>query len=300
MLKRLGKNLVVGAAILAAHGARAEALPLRPGAVAYADANGEALRNPEGVACTDSGRLVLADSGNGRLVPYTFKDGALAAGDVIRFAELGNPVRVQIDSRGNVLALDRKERRIVRVNEKGGFGGIVQPSGVPPANGFFPVSFKLDGADNLYVLDAGSSRVVVLAPSGAFVRQIPAPAGSLLTDVAVDAKGTLFATDAAHAQVLSAAKNAASFTAIGRSLRDAMSFPTYLTVTAQGLIVVVDRNGNGLVLVGPDGSYLGRRLAIGWTEGFVYYPGQICVDAHGDAFVADRANQRLQVFTEAK
>jgi len=292
-------RVLIGVAILAAAEVRAEALMLQPATSAYADRTGEALRNPEGVACS-SGKVVVADSGNGRLLVYGFKDGALTGGEAIKFAELGVPVRVQIDSRGNVLVLDRLARRIVRVNERGGFGGVVQPTGVPPAGGYFPVSFKLDSADNIHVLDAASARVVVLSPSGAFIRQLAAPSGARLTDITVDGKGALLAVDATAAQIFAAAAGSTTWAPLGRTLKESLSFPSYLTTTPKGLIVVVDGHGQGLVLLAPDGTYLGRRLAIGRTEGFVYYPAQVCVDDQGTTFVADRGNQRLQIFTEVK
>ena len=287
-------------ALLAIGTARADPMVLRGAATAYNDGKGEALRSPQGVACTQSGRVVVADSANGRLITYQFKDGKLEAGQVIKFPELGRPTRVQLDSRGNVLSFDGQNRRIAKVDEKGGFGGYVQPKGVPPANGYFPVSFKVDAQDGVAVLDAGSARVVMLDANGVFKRQIPWPRGARLSDIAFGPKGELYAADAAGAQMLVATPGASTFAPFGRSLRDAMSYPTYLTYTDRGVLVVVDGHGDGLVLLGPDGSYLGRRLAIGRTEGFVDYPSQVCVDGNGDVFVADRGNHRVQVFTEVK
>ncbi len=266
---------------------------VRADAVAYGDATGDALKSPEGVACTAEGRVVLADSGNGRLLTYTFTDGSLVAGNAIKFPELGVPVRLQIDSRGNLLSLDAKTRRIVRVGEEGKFGGFVVPTGVPPAAGFFPVSFKLDKADNLYLLDVASARVVVLDRDGAFVRQLAEPKGATFSDIAIDAKGTVLAVDGPHGVVYAG-------DALLSRVKEYASFPSYLTVTEQGLIVLVDNHGNGLVVLGADGAFLGRRLSIGWTEGLIYYPEQICIDAKGNTFVADRGNNRIQAFTASK
>ncbi len=279
---------------------RAEVLPLLPAGSAYADASGAALKAPEGVACAGKGYVVGADTGNGRLVTWTFKDGALTGGAPIRFPELGAPARVQIDSKGNVFSLDQRTRRIVRVGEQGTFAGYVQPKGVPAASGFFPVAFKLDSADNFYLLDIASARLVVLDPAGAFVRQLLQPAGATLNDVAVDARGTVLAVDGAHAVVYAAKVGAESLTPLSKGLREYASFPSYLSINAQGLIVLVDNHGNGILVLGPDGTFLGRRLSIGWGEGLVYYPGQICIDLQGDIFVADRGNNRLQAFAPAK
>ncbi len=64
-----------------------------------------------------------------------------------------------------------------------------------------------------------------------------------------------------------------------------------------GRLLLVDQHGQGLVVLGLDGAFQGRFLAMGWSEGAVYYPSQLCVSDAGTAFVADRGNHRVQLFT---
>jgi len=59
----------------------------------------------------------------------------------------------------------------------------------------------------------------------------------------------------------------------------------------------VDENGGGVVIVGQDGAFLGRQLAMGWTEGLLYYPSQMCLTEKGAVFIADRGNSRVQFFS---
>jgi hypothetical protein len=35
---------------------------------------------------------------------------------------------------------------------------------------------------------------------------------------------------------------------------------------------------------------------MGWNEGLLYYPSQMCISEKGEAFIADRGNSRVQVF----
>ena len=299
------KNLIqkawffASAAAALASAARAESLNLAYGASVYADAKDGVLRAPEGVACTDKGNVVVADSGNGRLVLFTYKDGVFQQPVEVKLPQLGRPVRVQIDSHGDVLSLDQRARRISRVGAGSEFKGYLEPSKLPEARGFQPVAFKLDKADNVFLLDVASSRVVVVDAGGAFQRQVQLPRGSFV-DVAVDAQGIIYAVDAVGAVVWSAGKKDTAFKALSKPLKDYASFPSYLAVTERGLLLVVDSHGNGLLVLGPDGSYLGRQLSIGWSDGLLYYPGQICVDTKGDVFVADRNNNRVQAFTPVK
>jgi len=279
--------------------ARGQSLKLVHAATAYEDAKEVKFNSPEGVACTDAGNVVVADSGNGRLLMFTYKDGAFRQPVEVKIQQLGRPVRVQIDSKGDVLSLDQRTRRITRVGTAADFRGYVEPAGMPEGHGFRPIAFKLDKADNVYLLDVASARVVVINSVGAFQRELPLPKGQFV-DVAVDASGTVYALDASNAQVWSAEKKDKAFTALSKPLKDVASFPSYLALTDRGFLVLVDSHGNGLVVLGPDGSYLGRQLSIGWADGSVYYPGQICIDAKGEYFIADRNNNRVQAFTAAK
>ena len=52
--------------------------------------------------------------------------------------------------------------------------------------------------------------------------------------------------------------------------------------------------------LGVDGTFQGRELAMGWSDGAVHYPGQICVTSEGDVFVADRNNNRVQIFASPR
>lgn len=286
--------------LCAALSARAGSLALTHAGSAYADEAGVALRGPEGVACTDNGHVVVADSGNHRLVKYTFAAGRFTGGTPIAFAELGYPTRVQIDRRGNVLALDQKTRRIVRVGPAGEFAGFIEMKNVPPAKGFFPVAFKLDAADNAYVVELASSRLLVVDAAGAFVRELPLPAGTFVADVAVDPAGTLYVVDAVGGTIFSLPRGGAAFAPFSNGLKEYLNQPIALAVAPRGQLLVVDRTGNGLVIVGRDGSFQGRQLGMGWTDGLVYYPGQTCADASGTVFVADRDNNRVQAFTSAQ
>lgn len=288
----------IAAALLSTPPARAETLSLTWAATAYQDDKEGKLKTPEGVACTEAGQVVVADSGNGRLVSYKFKEGAFSFVSETRYPQLGYPVRLQIDSKGDVLSLDQKSRRLVRTGAAG-FAGYVELGEVPGAAPF-PVAFKLDKADHLHLLDAGSSRVLAFDPAGKLERELPLPKGKAFTDVAVDGQGNLFVIEAVEAVVYVADKKAAAFKPLSKSLKGYMNFPVYVAVTERGFLVLSDRHGNGLAVVGPEGSYLGRRLSIGAGDGFLYYPGQTCLTAGGDLFVADRNNHRVQAFAAAK
>ena len=281
---------------------------LGPGAVAdaaerlryltavYLDDKGGGMRWPEGVACSTS-TLVVADTGRGRLLRYTLEGRDVKPAGELVAPQLAAPLRVQIDSRGDVFALDGKQRRIVRFGAKGELKGYLTPEGVPEPATIVPRSFKIDANDAIHVLDVFGARVLVLGPDGKYQRHLPFPeAYGFFSDLAVGRNGTIYLLDSVTAALSAAPRNARDFTPVGKSLRTHLSFATSIAVDGRGVLYVVDENGSGIVLVGPDGSVLGRQLAMGWTEGLLYNPTQMCLNDKGQVFIADRGNSRVQVF----
>lgn len=292
--------LALAAALLAPGLARAQAGGLKHAGILWADGKEKPLRSPEGVACRDGGAVVVADTSNARLVLFRAKGGAFEPGAEVKLAQLTSPRRVQVDGRGNVLALDGRTRRIVKVGPEGAFGGVVGYEGAPAPAAVVPVAFAVDAADQLYVLDAAGREVLQVA-ADKVVRRIALPklGRAAFTDVAVDAAGTVHVVEAVAAVVWSAEKGAAAFVARSKPLKEHMSFPGAIAA-AKGKLYLVDRNGAGVVTLGTDGSYQGRQLGLGAGPGLVAYPGQLCITAGGDAFLADSANDRVQVFAIAQ
>jgi DNA-binding beta-propeller fold protein YncE len=294
------KRFLLAVVLLAASGrARADAFSFTPSTAIYEDDKNRPLAAPEGVACTENGRVVIADTGNGRLVDLTWRDGAPTPAVELRLAQLPYPTRVQIAGNGDLLVLDRKLHRIGRVDAKSAFAGWVDAKAAGAQDRAIVGAFKQDG-NATYVLDLASSKVLVVDGGGGTSREIDLPRGGpVFTDIAVDAAGTVYAVDAAGGTIWSANKAAKAFTALAKGLRDYMSFPGYLAAS-RGRLFVVDQNGHGVVVLGADGSYQGRQLSVGWTDGLVYYPAQLCLRENGVAFLADRYNNRVQVFATPK
>src|SRR5512146_1549712 len=97
----------------------------------YLDEKGVSLKFPEGAACDDKGVLVVADTANGRLLRYTYQEGAVKGGTEMKPSQLAYPIRLQLDTKGDIFALDGKQRRIVHLKPDGNFVGYLDPQGVP-------------------------------------------------------------------------------------------------------------------------------------------------------------------------
>ncbi|HET8734528.1 MAG TPA: NHL repeat-containing protein [Anaeromyxobacteraceae bacterium] len=262
----------------------------------YSDDKEEPMRSPEGVACGDKGAIVVADSGNGRILTFTYRDGKLEGGTPVKVAEATYPVRVQIDGKGDVYVLDRKTRRIVRLDAAGKFAGLVEAKGASGSGAVAPGAFRVTPEGGVVLLDVTARRVLVLEPGGRVTRELPLPReGEEFTDVAVDG-ARILAVDGVGSRIWAADKDAKAFQPIGEAMKDRVSFPGYLAED-RGRHWLVDQNGHGLAVVGSDGGFQGRELEMGWIDGRVYYPAQVCTTPDGLLVVADRGNNRIQIFT---
>ena len=78
----------------------AETVNLRHIQSIYFDEKGVGMKQPEGVACNEKSLLIVGDTGNGRLLRYSYQDRSLKAGSEIKVEQLSNPIRLQINSKG--------------------------------------------------------------------------------------------------------------------------------------------------------------------------------------------------------
>lgn len=259
------------------------------------------MKSPQGVACNKEGAFIVADSGNGRLLSYTFSDEVVKGGAEIRPSQMSYPQRIQLNSKGEIFVLDGKLRKILHLGQQGNFLGFLEPQGIPGGVAPVPKSFKIDPEDNIYILDTFSERVLVLDPAGKYQKAVPFPSPhGFFTDLAVTWGGTVYLVDSTDSIVFAAAKEATAFTPLTKSMRTDMDFPGYMTVDSKGTIYVVDQDGGGIIALGPDGAIRTRMLSMGTKPGLLYYPGQICLSEKGYLFVADRDNNRVQIFEMPK
>lgn len=266
----------------------------------YSDNQEGKLKQPEGVACSNDNFIVVADTGNGRLVRYTFEDSlAEPLAREIRAPQIKYPRRVEMNSKNEIFVLDGKLRRIVRLTADGKFNGFIGPQKASSPSTYAPISFQIDKDDTLYILDIFSEQVMVLGARGEHRNTLKLPKKyGFITDLTVDDRGRVLLLDSVTAQVYSSTANSTHFSAITEGLKAYMRFPADLTTDTQGRIYLVDRNGSKIIILARDGSVLGRLSAKGWKEGLLNHPSQICINDRGEIFIADTSNNRVQVFVE--
>jgi sugar lactone lactonase YvrE len=267
----------------------------------YTDDKEVGLRAPEGVGCDDKGQLFVADSGNGRLVQFTVRDGNISLGKEIKVPEISVPIRLHIDSKGDIFALDGRHPRIVRLGPAGEYRGKVDATGTPSPKTIVPRSFVIGKDDSLYLLDVFAGRVLILTPGGKFAKQIYFPEGyEVISDLAVDRKGNIYLIDSVKAIVYVATIESGKFSALTESMKEKMEFPATMMTDDRGNIYLADKNKGVIYLLDQNGSFKGEQLRMGWDEGRLRHPSQMCINDRGEIFVADRDNNRVQIFSTVR
>jgi sugar lactone lactonase YvrE len=148
------------------------------------------------------------------------------------------------------------------------------------------------------VIDFYSGRVLLLGASGKYLKEIAVPPDQRsLSDIAVDSAGTIFLIDGVAGRIYSADKDSSEFAVLAKDIKDYSDFPAGLAVDNKGRIIVSDKNGSKIIVIGRDGSFQGQQLGMGWKEGLLRYPSQICISGTGKLFIADRGNNRIQIFS---
>jgi DNA-binding beta-propeller fold protein YncE len=287
------KRIVALVALWGTAALAAEAVHLKPMGSAYVDAKGGGLRLPQGVAAAGD-LAAVADAGNGRIVTYNLTAEGLSARGEMVVPQVPFPIGVAILPSKEILVLDGKTRRIARLSPEGAFTAWLEPAGV---EGAVSVRAMASHGGAVYLLDVAGGRILVLEPEGGVRGTIGIPRElGFPSDLAVDGKGDVYVVDSVGRRLWVARKGAADLSALTAPLPEEFEFPASIAADDDGRLFVADRDGGGIVVFGRDGTFRGRQLAMGWKEGFLRYPADLCVAPGGVLLVAERGNHRVQVF----
>ena len=268
------------------------------------------LDRPYGIALDRVGNLYIADLGNARIRMVTL-DGAMqtlagggasvalpgGAGIAAAQANLNSPRNVTAGSGGEVYFSDFGGQRVYEVKSGRltvfagtGTAGVTGDGGAAAqAELNYPAGVAADGSGNVYIADSGSGSIREVSGGNIeTIASVPAPVG-----MAVDAFGNLYV---AGGGILGSPSTGGASKITGNDLY----------VDAEGNIVfssghVVQRltplgnlalvAGSGLALFyGDNGAAAAARLNNPWA---------VAVDAGGDLFIADTANDRVRKVSAA-
>ena len=254
------------------------------------------LRGPEGLAVDALGTVFIADTQNQRIRRVDAVTGVITtvagtgiaghSGDsgAATSAQLDLPLGVGIDGLGTIYIGDTVSARVRKIDATtgiittvagngtlgfGGDGGVATSAELHSNNGV-----AVDGLGNLFIADAGNSRIRRVDASTSIITTFAGTGaqgysgdGGLATsvhlaspnDVAVDALGNLYIADTANARIQRV---------------DAMT----------GIITTVA--GDGTVAYGGDGGAA--------TAAQLHSPDGVAIDGLGNLYIADAGNARIR------
>ncbi len=285
-------------ALLAAAALALAALPLGPGRGAPPPARVLAwdgvlpvdekspLRWPVAVAGGAPGELAVADAADRRV--RLFAEGPTGWGPGPAVTLPAAPVALAHDGRRFLAAL-RDEPRLVALE-----GEQLQIRHIPLPQGSVPGALAGLPGGGFLVLDTAGSRLLELSDQGSVKVRAQLPAG--ITAVA-PAPGGFLALSPAAAEVR-------RFNPAGEEMDrwnvpgvpPVPAWPASLAAAPDGSLVLADRHGGRLVVLGSSGQVVGVGSRLGWAPGLLRFPAAVAHLGEGRYAVADLGNSRVQIF----
>lgn len=245
-------------------------------------------------------RLYVADSGNGRLVSFDSEFKYLA--------ELTNegmklPTTLVRNKEGQFFILDSGKAEIIFIDLEKKIVESFPLTGVPSGKEqFAPGRMAIDKDNRLYMIDKLNRRMIVVEPTGAFVREIKVQEKDFFgfTDVKVDEKGDVYAIDAIAGIVYIFDDKGVIVSRFGKreDKKYDFRFPTSLAVDKNGLIYIADQHAGRILVFDKKGVFQYPMLKPGAKEGELSSPSYIFIDSEGRIYVID--GNRVKIFQEEK
>ncbi|MBI5170601.1 MAG: hypothetical protein HZA61_14020 [Candidatus Eisenbacteria bacterium] len=180
---------------------------------------------------------------------------------------------------------------------------VLSLSGLP-VGPLAPFGLASDAADTLYVTDQSSHSVVVLSPEGRLLRAFGRDSLARPVGCAVDAKrGLLYVVDTPAGR--EAAHRVGVFTLGGTFVRwlgsrglenGQFNYPTYVTVSPEGEVHVVDTLNWRIQVFDAEGKFLRAFGRHGDARGDFDRPKGVAIDRFSNLYVADGSWDRVLIF----
>jgi uncharacterized protein (TIGR03437 family) len=312
-----------------------------------ASATAAVLNLPSAVALDSSGNLYIGDTGTARvrqvgptgvIVTAAGTGAALPGGDgsVATATPLMNPMGVVVDQFGDVLIAETGAHRVREVSTGGRIYTMVGtgvagtgPESLPPTETQLraPRGLCLDRAGDLYVVDTGNHRVLLVPPGGLVTTAAgngapgsggdagPAPLAQLNQPSActLDSSGNLYIADTWNHRIRRVDINGFIATVAGAGVAGysgdegpataaLLNAPAGVAVDDNGNIFISDTGNSVIRQVTTDGAI---HTIAGATAGFagdggpalsaaIDSPSGILLDGAGDLYFADTDNNRIR------
>ncbi|MCE9562946.1 MAG: peptidyl-alpha-hydroxyglycine alpha-amidating lyase family protein [Planctomycetes bacterium] len=216
---------------------------------------------------------------------------------------LKTPHGLRLDPDGNVWVTDIGNHLVMKFDPEGKLLlslGKKGEAGNKPDQFDRPTDIAFTPTGEFYISDGyGNTRVLKFDREGKLLKQWGKKGTgegefNLPHAIVLDAKGRVYVGDRENNRVQ-------VFDADGKFLEQwKESGAPYGLFLAGDRLFVADGRAGWVRVLGPDGKSLGRWGEKGTAAGQFQMPHMLCVDSHGDVYVAEVTNKRIQKFTAKK
>jgi len=262
------------------------------------------LSYPKGIALDPGGNLYVTDNWDNCVQRFT-SDGTF----LLRWGEAGSgegqfdsPEKIAVDEDGYVYVVDGGNRRVQKFTPDGVFIATWGSDGTADGEFRAPVGIAAAGGF-VYVTDGQNNRVQKFTTNGDFIGawgtqgsgegQFDGPAGIAV----VPGDGSVLVADCHNNRIQRFSQDGVYIASWGGYGTGDGRFDCPIDVTAgAGAIFVADFGNDRFVRFNADGSFSTKLGTSGTGDGQFDHPEAVAVDQHGDVYVADSRNRRIQEF----
>lgn len=275
----------------------------------------DGLNTPMGVAVGREGKIYVTETGGERMIRIYDRRwnevGAFAPPDTEPGTRV--PVYIAVNPEGDVYVSDRGSAAIYIFSSDGEpKGQVTAPAGFED---WHPLALAFDGAGNLYVGDVtpDNHRILVLGPDGnlklSFGTQGEADGQFWFPNgIAVDSQGRIFVADSNNGRMQAFDKAGKFLFKITRGMSPGdLSMPRGIAIDREDRLLIADTSRGAVQAYrvsesagSPDEDapvkFLGSFYGSIGEGAYFQFPNGLAIDGLGKVYVADRANDRVQIW----
>ncbi|HEV7942467.1 MAG TPA: SMP-30/gluconolactonase/LRE family protein [Solirubrobacteraceae bacterium] len=266
-----------------------------------------ALKEPEGLAVSTSGKLYVADTGNNRVAVWSLPEAAgLHETYSTQFGTAGSgpgefeyAAAPAVTPLGHVLVTDVTTNLIQEFSSQGkylaSYGGTGESAG--KFEGATGIAVNQATGD-MYVGDCGAHSIQELNPKGEYIRSLTSSHLECPGEIAIDSSGNVWTGDMSADQVEEFSEAGSFLHVYGEKGEGDLQFNNPAGIIyANKDIYIADSGNNRVQVMSTSGAYIGQFGSQGTQGGEFEHPEGLAADAAGDVFVLDTGNDRIQEFS---